>query len=96
MSYSDQDDFKNTLNRRLRHFGIEKEATAASILYKTNKIESRQFEAIRFKDNTITLRVNNAIVAEELKYALTKLTVQIKTVLNWPPTRPLKIRIVLH
>ncbi len=93
---ADFEDLSRILGRRLRSRGLGQASEAAQICAVANRLSRGRFEAIRFRDNRLTLRAINALVAQELRFELAQLTEQIRQALHWAESRSLLITITLH
>lgn len=83
------------LARRLRQSGLEGPVRAAQICALANTESQGRYQAIRFRDGTLTLRAANSIVAHELRLAAGELAAKLKNRLGWPSEYKLRVRVIV-
>lgn len=93
---SDDESIGASLARRLRAMGMGRPAEAAFICQQADTLAAGRFQAIMYRNNTLTLRAINAIVAHELRMGVDELQREIHTKLGWPAERVLRIRIIVE
>lgn len=92
---SSSESLEQSLRRRLRQLGMSAPVEAAWVCQQITKLSGGRFEAIRFRNDTITLKATNALVAHELRYEQLRLTTDFKKALGWSDERVLRIRVII-
>ncbi len=83
------------LMRRLKSEGLDQATYAAYVCGVANLNSYGKFEAIKFRNNCLTVRVSSSIAAHELHSNQAGYLNTIKAKLNWPTEKPFTLRIVL-
>jgi len=83
-----------SLARRLRAMGMSKPAEAAFICQQADTLAAGRYQAVIYRNNTLTLRATNSIIAHELRLGVDELRRHLHAKLGWPAERVLRIRII--
>lgn len=84
----------NSFRRRLRAIGIAAPVEAAYICQQVDTLADGRFRSISYRNNTLTIRASNTLIAHELRLTVDELRRAILIKLNWPTERILRIRVV--
>lgn len=95
MTTQDAESIGDILARRLRQSGLAEPVRAAQICAIADAVSDGRWQAVCFRDGTLTIRASNAIAAHELRLVREQLVTELKKRFGWSENQTLRIRVVV-